>query len=58
MIVQEVVASGHNKSYAASGYSRFLAGPLGQLDILYWLSVTGNGEGMGWQDGGLNGGTH
>ena len=36
MIIQVVVASGLNKSFAASGCSRSLAGPLGQLDILCW----------------------
>ena len=37
-IIQEVVASGHNKSCAASGCSRSLAGPLGQLYIVCWPS--------------------
>ena len=30
------MAAGHNKSCAASGYKRPLAGPLGQLDIYSW----------------------
>ena len=36
LITQEVVAVGHNKSWAASGRQRSLGGPKGHPDIYCW----------------------